>query len=297
MPCGPSSGARKSGSGVASRPSAVAVTRLARRGRADHRRAGPRDRPRGRRAGRTWARLLVRPDMPGALAHVGIASSVARSTRASCACVGHRPRPGPGHAADRRGHQGPDRLRPARARRPAALHPALAAEWGVSRTTVTARLRAAHRGGVSGDAARAPGRAVAQGLGLSAPPARPAARGRRPAACRPSGERLAGFALPAVARGRRAGRRGLPLRRPVGRGFPGAGLEEGGDRLHAAPPGAPPLRAIPAARPALRAALQGYLWRARGLRCDAGRDHRGERLAAGARPLRAAAARSRATGP
>ena len=68
-----------------------------------------------------------------------------------------RTRTGAGHAADLRGDQGPDRVGPARSRRPAALHPVPGGGVGCLADDGDGGLRATDRGGVSGNPARSPG--------------------------------------------------------------------------------------------------------------------------------------------
>ena len=142
----------------------------------------------------------------------------------------------------------------------------LAAEWGVSRTTVTAAYEQLIAEGYLETRQGAPAR-VARGL---APPAGP--RGQPAPSIVPDrlsgyGQRLADLA------GHRPGptgtvRDGFPLRRPGSRRF--SPCSPGGRR--SPPPccavGRASRMAILAARPTFRTALQGYLWRARGLRCE-----------------------------
>ena len=200
-----------------------------------------------------------------------------------------RTRTGAGHAADLRGDQGPDRVGPARPRRPAALHPVPGGGVGRLADDGDGGLRAADRGGVPGDPARSPGAGRA-GARLLRRRHRSSPRLRElPDRLSAYGQRLADFAPTARARPGMV-RDGLPLRGPGGRRLPPARLEEGGHRRPAARPAAPPLRrpvrlarppdgpaGLPVASP--RAALR------------AGPDRRGERLAAGHRSLREAAAR------
>ena len=86
-----------------------------------------------------------------------------------------RTRAGAGHAADLRGDQGPDRVGPARPRRPAALHPVPGGGVGRLADDGDGGLRATDRGGVPGDPARSPGagRAGARSSGGATGAARP----------------------------------------------------------------------------------------------------------------------------
>ncbi|TPG58466.1 PLP-dependent aminotransferase family protein [Roseomonas nepalensis] len=140
---------------------------------------------------------------------------------------------------------------------------ALAAEWGISRTTVTAAYEQLI---AEGYVATRPGaRAeVARGLGRSpAPPSSPAAAAA-PGRLSAFGERLAGFALPSA-----------PAPSPVAdfrygdlsaADFPSLAWRKAVTGVILRRP--PRLRyEDPCGSPRLRAALQGYLWRARGLRC------------------------------
>lgn len=141
----------------------------------------------------------------------------------------------------------------------------LAAEWGVSRTTVTAAYEQLIAEGYleSRQGARTQ---VAQGLG----PKPPSSDMRRPAGylgrLSAYGQRLAGFDLPSISDG-------SPLLADFRYGdlaaadFPmlawrkavGNALLRRQSRLR---------YGDPCGFPGLRTALQGYLWRARGLRCD-----------------------------
>jgi GntR family transcriptional regulator/MocR family aminotransferase len=142
----------------------------------------------------------------------------------------------------------------------------LAAEWGISRTTVTAAYEQLIAEGYleTRQGARAQ---VAQGLGRSsAQPGQPAPP-TGPDRLSAFGQRLAGFPLPPVAstdwlvadfRYGDLAAADFPLlawRKAVG-----AALLRGQGRLR---------YGDPCGSSDLRAALQGYLWRARGLRCHA----------------------------
>jgi GntR family transcriptional regulator/MocR family aminotransferase len=143
---------------------------------------------------------------------------------------------------------------------------ALAAEWGVSRTTATAAYEQLIAEGYL-EARQGAATRVARALSL--PPAAPPA----PAAPDPAGRlsaqgrRLAGFAPPAepdraglAADFRYGDIAGADFPRLAWRRAVGAALLRRAPRLR---------YADPAGTPRLRAALQGYLWRARGLRCTA----------------------------
>lgn len=142
---------------------------------------------------------------------------------------------------------------------------ALAAEWGVSRTTVTAAYEQLLAEGYLETRQGARAR-VAGSLGPSHPPA--VERPEAPPAARLSayGNRLAGFASPPaplsgpiVADFRYGDLSGEDFPMPAYRKAIGAALLRRQGRLrYGAPQGSAELRA----------ALQGYLWRARGLRCD-----------------------------
>ena len=141
----------------------------------------------------------------------------------------------------------------------------LAAEWGVSRTTVTAAYEQLIAEGYL-EARQGARTRVTQGLGP--PPVTPGLFGPAQHSDRLSayGQRLADFAQPSVAAGSRvvadfhygdlsaADFPMLAWRKTV----TGALLRRE-PRLRYGDPGG---------SPDLRAALQGYLWRARGLRCD-----------------------------
>lgn len=148
---------------------------------------------------------------------------------------------------------------------------ALAAEWGVSRTTVTAayeqliaegylEVRQGSRARVAAGLGSGPGRGSGPGAAVPAPhpPARLSAFGRRLAALPP---------LPAP------GMDGLVADFRYGelsaRDFP---LLAWRNAVTAALLRQPAILRYgdPEGSPRLRAALQGYLWRARGLRCQAG---------------------------
>lgn len=151
---------------------------------------------------------------------------------------------------------------------PGALLPstrALAAEWGVSRTTVTAAYEQLIAEGYL-EARQGARTRVAQGLGLAPAPSGPVASPEVPDRLSAYGQRLVDFAPPAVpGRGRMVAdfRYGdvaaadfpvLAWRKAVG----DAVLRQRGRLRYGDPRGSA----------GLRAALQGYLWRARGLRCE-----------------------------
>jgi GntR family transcriptional regulator/MocR family aminotransferase len=143
---------------------------------------------------------------------------------------------------------------------------ALAAEWGVSRTTVTAAYEQLIAEGYL-EARQGARTQVAQGLGLAPAPTGQAEPREPPDRLSAYGQRLAAFDLPPAGNERRMVadfRYGdlaavdfpmLAWRKAV----TGALLRR-----------QPCLRySDPCGSPDLRAALQGYLWRARGLRCEA----------------------------
>ncbi|SDE01119.1 MocR-like pyridoxine biosynthesis transcription factor PdxR [Belnapia rosea] len=141
----------------------------------------------------------------------------------------------------------------------------LAAEWGVSRTTVTAAYEQLIAEGYL-ETRQGTRAQVAQGLGQSPPqpgqPAPPASPGRLSA----FGQRLAGFPLPPVAGTQRLvadfrygdlAAADFPM--PAWRKAVTGALLRRQPRLR---------YGDPCGLPGLRAAMQGYLWRARGLRCE-----------------------------
>lgn len=142
---------------------------------------------------------------------------------------------------------------------------ALAAEWGVSRTTVTAAYDQLIAEGYL-EARQGARTRVAPGLGLGRQPSGPADALGIPDRLSAFGRRLAGFALQSVPGGTRmvvdfrygdvaaADFPVLAWRKAIG----AAVLRRHGRLRYGDPRGSADLRA----------ALQGYLWRARGLRCD-----------------------------
>ena len=141
----------------------------------------------------------------------------------------------------------------------------LAAEWGVSRTTVTAAYEQLIAEGYL-ETRQGARTQVAQGLGLPpVPPVHPEPSDR-PGRLSAFGQRLAHFALPPVPDGNRlladfrygdlaaADFPRLAWRKAVG----GAVLRRRARLRYGDARGSPELRT----------ALQGYLWRARGLRCE-----------------------------
>ena len=188
-------------------------------------------------------------------------SSFRRKDRASLS-PWHRTHPhGADHPKDLRGDQG-QIASGGSAPAPGSVHPAAGGGVGRLADDGDGRLRATHRGGLPGDPAGARAR-VAQGSAPGRGTGHPLLR-RLPIGCQPSGS---GWWTSATARVRpRPTGCGFPLRRLGGRRLP-ARLAEGGRRCPAAPSDAPAVRR-PArlARPPM--ALQGYLWRARGLRCE-----------------------------
>ena len=143
---------------------------------------------------------------------------------------------------------------------------ALAAEWGVSRTTVTAAYDQLIAEGYL-EARQGARTRVAPRLGQvpAAPePSRPASAGSGRLSA--YGRRLAAFDLPTpweggrmVADFRYGDLAAADFPRLAWRGAVGAALLRRQPRLR---------YGDPRGSPGLRAALQGYLWRARGLRCD-----------------------------
>ena len=199
--------------------------------------------------------------------------------------------PRPRRATDLRGDQGPDRERDYRpgARLPSTR--AFAAEWGVSRTTVTAAYEQllaegyleTRQGARAQSCARPkPGCAGAEAA-LTIDARHP------PVGLRPAGRRSP-LASAALSWAGSPSTSGMAISRPrisrhsLGSGPSSAAILRRPTRLR---------YGDPRGSPELRAALQGYLWRARGLQLRFGPDHRGERVAAGARPLRPTASRSR----
>ena len=143
---------------------------------------------------------------------------------------------------------------------------ALASEWGVSRTTVTAAYEQLIAEGYL-ETRRGARAQVAQGLGSCSAQPRQSAPPTSPDRLSAFGRRSAGFPLPPVASTERlvadfrygdlaaADFPMLAWRRAVTRAL----LRRRARLRYGDPCGSPDLRA----------ALQGYLWRARGLRCDA----------------------------
>ena len=252
-------GARKSGSGVAAKPSSVAVTRFARR--ASRIVACRAARSSSRKAGGTY--IGVAPGWPGTCPNwLHKERPVFRVVGPVCRHGIGRIRTGAGHAAvcEAIKNQIASGLLGPGARR---LHPVPGGGVGRLADDGDGGLRATDRGGYletrQGARARvAPGlalrrrhRGAARSFGSSGPAVQPTASAW-PTSCRPG---------PAG-----TGSRGLPLRRPGGRRLPvawrkavtGALLRRRQRLRYGDPRGSPDLRT----------ALQGYLWRARGLRCE-----------------------------
>jgi GntR family transcriptional regulator/MocR family aminotransferase len=142
----------------------------------------------------------------------------------------------------------------------------LAAEWGVSRTTATAAYDQLIAEGYL-EARQGAATRVARGIAAAparteAPPPAP------PARLSAYGHRLAGFALPAE-RDRRGLVADFRYGDIAGGDFPRLAWKRAVTAVLLR--AEPRLRyGDPAGSPRLREALQGYLWRARGLRCTAG---------------------------
>ncbi|MBL6456254.1 PLP-dependent aminotransferase family protein [Belnapia sp. T6] len=143
---------------------------------------------------------------------------------------------------------------------------ALAAEWGVSRTTVTAAYEQLIAEGYL-EARQGARTRVAQGVGPAPPSAAPGGAPAPPERLSAYGRRVAAFDLPPLADSARMVA-DFRYGDVAGADFPmlawkravGAALLRRRPRLrYGDPQGAPELRT----------ALQGYLWRARGLRCEA----------------------------
>lgn len=141
----------------------------------------------------------------------------------------------------------------------------LAAEWGVSRTTVTAAYEQLIAEGYL-DTRRGARAQVAQGLGPSPAPLGQPEPSEHPCRLSAYGRRLSDFALPPASDGSRllsdfrygdlaaADFPALAWRKAVSAAI----LRRRGRLQYGDPIGSPELRT----------ALQGYLWRARGLRCE-----------------------------
>jgi GntR family transcriptional regulator/MocR family aminotransferase len=140
----------------------------------------------------------------------------------------------------------------------------LAAEWGVSRTTVTAAYEQLIAEGYL-ETRRGARARVAQGLGPPAVTSEPPEPSQLPGRLSAYGQRLAGFALPPAPDGmmvadfRYGDLAAADFPRLAWRKAVTTALLRGRPRLR---------YGDPCGSPELRTALQGYLWRARGLRCE-----------------------------